>query len=102
MFRRVDVASSRELRAWLLSSHYEDYVLDDGRPRTYLGELVWRAKYNLNGAALGELSVAVRHCVLQLRAFGPAIDGLGPVTAVAAVPCNPPKQMSVQIGRAHV
>lgn len=96
-FERVSVHFAPEpvWHTWALSDHYQGGFQSDARSRTYLGELVYRAKYQHDRAALEQLDIAVRHCTLQLKNMPPQVDGLAMVTAVAAVPCNPPKAVSV-------
>jgi len=94
-FERIDVKlSPLPWHVWALSDHYNfDFA---GSPkRSYLGELVYKSKYHHDRDALRELLTAVQHCVLQLRRFSDKVDGLASATVVAAVPCNPPKQLSV-------
>lgn len=50
-----------------------------------------------DNGALGSLTGEIRHCVLQLRRFPPKLDGLDGVSAVVAVPCNPPKNRSLPL-----
>jgi hypothetical protein len=81
---------------WALSDHYQSGFHGGARSRTYLGELIYRAKYLHDRAALDQLDSAVRHCTLQLKNMPPHVkDGFATITAVAAVPCNPPKPVSV-------
>lgn len=80
---------------WVLSDHYESEAGSSGRSRTYMGELLYLAKYKTDRSAMDELNTVVRHCVLQLRRFPPEAKGLGLVTSLMAVPCRPPKVMSI-------
>lgn len=101
-YERIAVPPNRAWHAWVLSDHYERVASVGGRRRTYLGELVYRAKYCDDRRALDELMNAVRHCVCQLHQFSPQSDALATVAAVAAVPCYPAKVVSVphEIARA--
>jgi predicted amidophosphoribosyltransferase len=94
-FERIAVPPTRTWHAWVLSDHYEPVASAGGRCRTYLGDLVYRAKYCEDRRALDSLLTAIRHCVLQLQQLPRRIDALGAVTAVMAVPCNPPKPVSL-------
>lgn len=94
-YLRIPVPSSEPWYVWVLSDHYEAEVGAAGRCRTDLGELVYRAKYCDDRSALEDLKTRVRHCALQLRRLSPGTHALCDVTAVAAVPCNPPKLRSV-------
>jgi len=91
----VHFAPEPAWHVWTLSDHYESEFHSGPRPRSYLGELVYLAKYLHDRAALEQLDIAVRHCTLQLRNMPARVDGLSKITAVAAVPCNPPKPVSV-------
>ncbi len=94
-FERIAVPPTRAWHAWVLSDHYESVASAGGRRRTYLGDLVYRAKYCEDRRAMEALLTAIRHCVLQLQQLPPRTDALGTVTAVMAVPCNPPKAVSL-------
>lgn len=94
-YRRIAVPPTKSWDCWVLSDHYESEVGTVGRHRTYLGGLLYRAKYRSDRSAMDELKTGVRHCVLQLRKFPPETNPLGRVTSLAAVPCNPPKIMSI-------
>jgi predicted amidophosphoribosyltransferase len=80
---------------WVLDSHYKDGAGANGRQRTYLGELTYQAKYNGHRHSMNLLCDVIRHSVLQLRQLPQQTDALAMVTSVAAVPCNPPKTLSV-------
>lgn len=94
-YERVTVPSIGTWHAWVLSDHYERVASPRGRQRTYLGDLVYRAKYCEERCAIEELTTAIRHCVRQLQLFSRRADGLASVTAVTAVPCFPPKALSL-------
>lgn len=94
-YRRIAVPPTKSWDCWVLSDHYESEADTVGRRRTYLGGLLYLAKYRNDRSAMDELKTGVRHCVLQLRKFPPETNSLGRVTLLAAVPCNPPKAMSV-------
>lgn len=80
---------------WILDNHYESGFGSAGRRRTHLGELLYRAKYRNDRAALDELSICMRHSALQIRKYQRGLKSLESLTAVAAVPCNPPKSISI-------
>lgn len=80
---------------WILDNHYESGFGLASRSRTHLGELLYRAKYRNDRAALDELSICVRHSALQIRRYQQGLKSLESLTAVAAVPCNPPKSISI-------
>lgn len=94
-YERIGVPSVAAWHVWVLSDHYEPVPSTGGRRRTYLGELTYAAKYGLDRRALELLTTAAQHCVRQLRLFPPRADALSAVTAVTAVPCYSPKDVSV-------
>lgn len=99
----IGLSSPNVWRAWVLDDHYELDVSTGGqRQRTYLGELVFRSKYQQDSGSLRLLTDAFRDAVLRLQRFRDQIDGLGSVSCVAAVPCNPPKVLSVPHALADV
>lgn len=77
--------------AWALDDHYNH----TRSSRTYVGELVYKAKYNTDRTALRELLNVLRHSIIQLRNMPMAQNQIRLATAVAAVPCNPSKPMSL-------
>lgn len=101
-YERIAVPPTKAWHTWVLSDHYESVASAGVRQRTYLGDLLYRAKYRHDRGALETLATAVRHSVLQLRGLPPQVDALATVSAVVAVPCNPPKFVSVphEIARA--
>ena len=84
-----------EWHVWVLADHYEAELPTNVRMRTYLGQLLYDAKYSGDRRSMGTLEDVIRLSVLQLRQFQKRIDGLSSVNCVAAVPCNPPKRLSV-------
>lgn len=94
-YERIRVPPTRTWHTWVLSDHYEPVSTPRGRQRTFLGDLIYRSKYYDDKSALEALVNAIRHCVRQLHRFPPQADALAAVTAVTAVPCYPPKVLSV-------
>jgi len=90
-------------RSWVLDDHYELDVSTGGqRQRTYLGELLYRAKYKRDPDSLRSLTEAMTEAVLRLEGFRDHVDGLAGITCVLAVPCNPRKALSVSHALADV
>ncbi len=50
-YERIDVPPAKTWHAWVLSDHYERVATGGVRPRTYLGDLLYRAKYCSERAA---------------------------------------------------
>lgn len=71
--------------AWIVDLYF-DAVCSD---RTFMGELVYRSKYQAEASALDRLVTTMKHAALQLQKF--PLNDLGSVTCVAHVPSNPPK-----------
>lgn len=96
-YERIAVPPGKSWHVWLLSDHYEQFGGNGSRRRTYLGDLVYRAKYCDDNGAFDLLAGATRHCVLQLRRFPHKLDGFDSVSAVVAVLCHPPKKRSLPL-----
>lgn len=94
-FRRESIKSAVPWHVWILSDHYEPVSSATGRQRTHTGDLLYRAKYQADLTSLAVLKDETRACLISLRQFPAETDALGAITAVVAVPCNPPKPLSV-------
>jgi hypothetical protein len=93
--RTIKLSPSSGWRVWVLSDHYEHDPVSGQPSRTYVGNLTYEAKYLASRPAMEELQRVMSDAVVHLRGFPPRKEGLSSVTSVAAVPCNPPKPLSV-------